>query len=79
MLQRPEFLHDIANLVAMILGEPTVGSHVSVLSDILDTVSKYELSVLVEEAALCTDGLVNGLARSAYSPASVANVFQLCN
>ena len=59
----------------MILGEPTVGSHVSVLTDILETVSKYELSVLVEEATLCTVGPVNGLARSAYSLASVAKAY----
>ena len=59
VLQRPKFLHDIADLAAMSLGEPIVGSHVSVLAEILEVVSNEELSVFVEEATLCTFGLVN--------------------
>ena len=54
MLQRPKLLHAIAQLAAMILGEPTVGSHVSVLVEILGTVPERNLFVLVEEATLCT-------------------------
>ena len=59
----------------MILGELTVGSHASVLIDILDVVPEEELSVFVEEATLCTFGPVNGLARSSYSLASVAMAY----
>ena len=48
----------------------------SVLTDILETVSKDELSVLVEEeATLCTFDPLNGLAWSGYSLASVAKAY----
>ena len=69
------FLHDLASLAATILGESTVGSHVSVLTDILDAVPEEELSVFVDEATLCTFGFVNGLAMSSCSLASVAMAY----
>ena len=59
----------------MILEESTVGSHVSVLTDILDAVPDEELPVFAEEGALCTVGPVNGLARSSYSLEYVAMVY----
>ena len=72
---RSKFLHDLTNLATTILGDSTVGPHLSVLPDILDSVPEKELSVFVVEAASCTFGLVNGLARSYYSLASVATAY----
>jgi hypothetical protein len=66
-----KFLHDLTNLAAIILGDSTLGSHLSVLTDILDFVPEKELYVFMLEAVSCTVGLANGLARSYYTLASV--------
>ena len=73
---RSKFFHDLTNLATTILGDSTVGSHLSVLTDILDFVPEKELSVFVmADATLCSCGPVNGLARSSYSLASVATAY----
>ena len=75
-MSRAQFLHDLASVATLIIGESSVGSHLSVLTDLFNDRPEKELYVVVEESALYSFGLVTGLARTTYSLAAVAGSYR---
>ena len=46
-------MHALVNIATVIMGESSVGPHLSVLTDLLDSLPEEELSVVVEQKQPC--------------------------
>ena len=64
--------HDLVGLTVYVLGDMSVRSHQSVLTDLLDYISDEELSQSLSTAELCSFGISHGLARASNCVAAVA-------
>ena len=55
-----------------ILGDAASGGHQAVMTDLLDPLSRKELSQLVPSAEVCSFGPVTGLARASHCLSAVS-------
>ena len=66
------FYQSLVGLTTDLLGDSSVGSHLSILTDLLDSRQEYEVSDMISAVTLCTFGPAPRLCRSSHSLASVA-------
>ena len=66
------FYHDLVDLSVAILGDAFSGSHQAVMTDLLGTLNREELSLLAISAEVCLFAPATGLARTSHCLSAVS-------